>query len=187
MDTLSTHDGLKKEFSTDRRKELAKSGAALPDGSYPIESKEDLSNAIQAFGRANPSDRGKVRAHIIKRAKALGATDMLPADWPGSTKEEGKSLDTLILFGGEVKATGGGNVEGYLVKFSSADDPDLEGDFFTPETDFDVDFPAKVTIYYNHCLDPNLKGRKLGRGEIEADEFGIWVKGQIAQRDEDRK
>jgi hypothetical protein len=30
----------------------AKSGAAMPDGSYPIENTKDLENAIQAIGRA---------------------------------------------------------------------------------------------------------------------------------------
>lgn len=70
-----------RDFSTDERKKLASSGAALPDGSYPIVTVSDLHNAIQAYGRSNPSDRARVKAHIIKRAKALGATSALPEDW----------------------------------------------------------------------------------------------------------
>lgn len=70
---------LEKEFSTEKRKELAKSGAALPDGSFPIENKNDLANAIKAFGRAK--DPAAAKAHIKKRAKALGATDMIPDTW----------------------------------------------------------------------------------------------------------
>lgn len=73
-----------RDFSTDQRKSLAKSGAALPDGSYPIVTAGDLANAIKAFGRSNPGDRAKVKAHIIKRARALKRTDLIPDGWNSS-------------------------------------------------------------------------------------------------------
>jgi hypothetical protein len=66
-------------FSEDQRKEMAKSGTALPDGSFPIATKQDLKNAIQAIGRAK--DRGRAMAHIKKRARALGMAELLPATW----------------------------------------------------------------------------------------------------------
>src|SRR5258706_18789 len=70
---------LKREFSGKERQSAADSGAALPDGSFPIKTKEDVANAIQAIGRAkNPA---KAKAHIKARASALGASDMLPDDW----------------------------------------------------------------------------------------------------------
>lgn len=68
-----------RSFSTKERQRLAKSGQALPDGSYPIVTKQDLQNAIQAYGRA--SNKAAAKRHIIKRAKALGQTAMLPEDW----------------------------------------------------------------------------------------------------------
>ena len=61
-----------KEFSPERRETLAEQNKALPDGSFPIENKRDLVNAIQALGRAK--NRTLVAAHIKRRAKALGAT-----------------------------------------------------------------------------------------------------------------
>lgn len=65
-----------KEFSVNKRKELADKGFALPDGSFPIENKNDIENAIQAYGRAkNQSDAAK---HIAKRAKELGLKDLIP-------------------------------------------------------------------------------------------------------------
>jgi hypothetical protein len=71
--------GEKRDFSTDQREDMAGRGVAMPDGSYPIPDKDALRRAIQSFGRAkNPA---AVRAHIIRRARALGATDMLPEDW----------------------------------------------------------------------------------------------------------
>lgn len=69
----------KRDFSTDDRKRLASSGAALPDGSFPIETAGDLENAIHGLGRAK--DKAKAKAHIIARARTLGATDKLPAGW----------------------------------------------------------------------------------------------------------
>ena len=69
----------KKEFSEEKRKQLADKGHALPDGSFPIENAKDLHNAIQSIGRAkNPAE---AKAHIIRRAKALGAESALPEDW----------------------------------------------------------------------------------------------------------
>lgn len=67
-----------KEFSTEKREKLAKKGFALPDGSYPIETVDDLKNAVSAFGRSNDEDRPKVAKHIESRAKALGKEDMIP-------------------------------------------------------------------------------------------------------------
>jgi uncharacterized protein len=79
-----------KEFSTEKRKALAKTGAAMKSGGYPIESRSDLHNAIQAFGRAkNPA---ATKAHIIKRAKALGATGDLPEGWSDSRGEAKMNL-----------------------------------------------------------------------------------------------
>lgn len=69
----------KTDYSEDRRMEMAKTGMALPDGSYPIENTGDLKNAIQAYGRAK--DKEAAKRHIIKRARALGETQMLPEEW----------------------------------------------------------------------------------------------------------
>jgi hypothetical protein len=67
------------DFTADDRKKLADKGQAMPDGSFPIRNKSDLSNAISAYGRAK--DKAAAKSHIIKRAKALGAAGSLPDDW----------------------------------------------------------------------------------------------------------
>ena len=69
------------DFSPLQRKNLAKKGEALPDGSYPIRNEGDLKNAIKAFGRAKASERGDVKKHIIKRARALKKSDLIPETW----------------------------------------------------------------------------------------------------------
>jgi hypothetical protein len=95
--------------------------------------------------------------------------------------------DTLIAFGGGVKTLEGGKIAGYLVRFTDPASPDLAGEYFTKNTDFDCEFPFKSTIYYNHGLDKNLKRRKLGKVEMKMDDVGIWVEGQLEERDEYEK
>jgi phage head maturation protease len=56
------------------------------DEAYPIDNVSDLKKAIQAYGRAKPGDQAKVKAHIMSRAKALGAESELPDDWKTSKK-----------------------------------------------------------------------------------------------------
>lgn len=68
----------KADFSMAERR-MASSGAAMPDGSFPIRNRADLSNAIQSIGRASNYDAAK--RHIISRARALNATSMLPKEW----------------------------------------------------------------------------------------------------------
>ena len=63
------------------RQKLAKSGKAMPGGSFPIRNGEDLKNAIKAFGRAKSSEKADVKRHIIKRARALGKSDLIPDTW----------------------------------------------------------------------------------------------------------
>lgn len=81
------------EVSDQRRENLAKKGAALPDGSFPIPSVAFLKKAIQAFGRAK--NKAAAKAHIIKRARALGRTDLLPDDWKGSSKGAKEGMEPI--------------------------------------------------------------------------------------------
>lgn len=74
----------KRDYSTEARRRMAESGQAMPDGSFPIANRADLRNAIQSVGRA--SNYEAARRHIISRARALGAEDMLPEDWKKSDK-----------------------------------------------------------------------------------------------------
>ena len=75
---------LKRAFSDETRMEMAKEGTAMPDGSFPIASEADLRNAIQAHGRASDIDAAK--AHIKKRAAALGLEALVPAEWSSDEK-----------------------------------------------------------------------------------------------------
>jgi len=85
----------KRDFSAEQRRSAADSGAAMPGGRYPIENRSDLENAIHAIGRGKGS-HAAIRAHIIRRAKALGAIDALPDGWTAA-KGEFMSRDVAAL------------------------------------------------------------------------------------------
>lgn len=69
----------KRDYSAATRERMAREGTAMRDGSFPIANRTDLRNAIQSVGRA--SNYEAARKHIIRRARALGAEDMLPEEW----------------------------------------------------------------------------------------------------------
>ena len=78
-------------YSDEERKKLADKGFALSDGSFPIKDLKDLKNAIQAYGRAK--DQARAAKFIVKRAKALGAEDLIP-DTEDFQKSLGESAVT---------------------------------------------------------------------------------------------
>lgn len=68
-----------RDFSYKKRKKMAKHGKAMPGGGYPIATRGDVENAVRAIGRAK--NRAKTIHWIMKRARALGAMDLVPDDW----------------------------------------------------------------------------------------------------------
>lgn len=86
----------KRKFSDQQRRSAADDGAAMPDGSYPIKTPEDLKNAIQAYGRAAPGDQAAVMAHIMKRARALGHPEMIPEAWTKAGKGTGAGVESKL-------------------------------------------------------------------------------------------
>jgi len=100
------------KYNTDDRKRMAGEGHAMPDGSYPIADEEDLDNAIHAVGRGG-ADHDAIRRHIIKRAKALGASERIPDNWnaDGSISDSPGNLSEaqiLALFAGELSSSRAG-------------------------------------------------------------------------------
>ncbi|MFJ4735281.1 phage major capsid protein [Streptomyces sp. NPDC088770] len=76
------------DLNTEARAYAAAEGWAMEDGSYPVRplemhGRQDLEAAIHAGGRGSGS-HDQIRAHIVKRAHALGLQALIPADWPGA-------------------------------------------------------------------------------------------------------
>lgn len=99
--------------------------------------------------------------------------------------------DIMVGFGDAVKSTVDGRVSGYLVRFGSTRDTDLEGDFFGPTTDFGRPlnegdtFPLR--LYYAHGMDPQVGRKAIGDGMVTVKNAGLWYEGQIAESDQYRE
>ena len=148
--------------------------------------KYQLDKAAESLGvkigaRNSASDMKRIQeAHEL--LADLGANCRVKAEvveTPIRSVEE--TDDELVYYGGAVKALGDGKLGGYLVRFSTQNDPDLTGEFFTKDTDFGDHVNA--TVYYQHGLDPTIKKRKLGRAELTPDDFGVWAETQLQLRD----
>lgn len=90
---------LERDFSQAERVAMAKRGAAMPlknthgevvGGSYPIETRQDVENAVQDADRTGAGR--KVRKHIAKMARKVNAEDLIPAAWKGSKARESAPL-----------------------------------------------------------------------------------------------
>jgi len=80
------------------RDKAASSGAAMPDGSYPILScsgENSVDSAISAVGRGS-ADHDAIRRHIQKRAKSLGCVSKIPDNW----NADGSLKDAAAVQGG---------------------------------------------------------------------------------------
>lgn len=103
-------------------------------------------------------------------------------------KDEYESVhEELVYYGSEVKALGDGKVAGYLTRYGTPKDVDLEGDFFSIHTDFGIIDGATLPVYYQHGFDGTMKARKLGHGTIKFDDVGLWLEAQLEMRDEYEK
>ena len=117
---------MKRDFSQDERDKAAESGAAMPDGSFPIKTTEDLKNAIHAIGRAK--DPEKARAHIVSRAKSLGATDLLPEEWVSKSAGPAGSSMEVDMTKEELDAMIAASVQKALAEVTKAKTPPKDGD-----------------------------------------------------------
>lgn len=96
--------------------------------------------------------------------------------------------DILISFGGELKSLdNNGKFGGYLVRYSTAKDPDLYGDFFTKSTNYFKENGDTIPILYDHGKNASLKTRQLGRATVKIDDVGLWIEGELNLRDEYEK
>jgi phage head maturation protease len=89
----------------------------------------------------------------------------------------------LIVGGGALKALGEGRVGGYAVYFTSEHQFDLDGDFFTKQTNFELEDRTALSLYFAHGGDPTMKKRELGKAAFKVDDVGVWAETQLDLRD----
>lgn len=99
--------------------------------------------------------------------------------------------EILIAFGGEIKALeekdGKGGFEGFLVRYSDSENPDLVGDFFTKSSELYVEDGAVIPVLYDHGLNATIKRRKIGRAKTSYKDAGLFIQGELDLRDDFEK
>lgn len=91
---------------------------------------------------------------------------------------------TLTYPGDAVKALGAGKVGGYIVRFGTAETRDVQGDYFTPQTDYGLDIATKARIVYDHGLRRDETGRaignrRIGMVDLSSTADGIYAEGTL--------
>ena len=179
------------DYNTAQRKAMAARGHAMPDGSYPIGDASDVEKAVKLVGHSKTYSEAQVKAHIIKRAKAIGATSALPDDW-GQQQEDGKNSaepprDELVraVFEGGVELRSPddrdgrlGTLAGHFATFNrwTTIDSAFEGKFreqIAPgafKKTFDEN-RSSMRALFQHGKDPQVGDKPLGPIEVlrEAD------------------
>ena len=111
-------------------------------------------------------------------------------DQEGMTVPGAAKADEVMVYAGDaVKALPNGHVGGYLVRFSSENDPDLAGEFFTKDTDFGIQDGAKTHVWFHHRgAFKTRDGRTLrltdpiGEGTLKIDDTGVFVDAVLYNR-----
>lgn len=81
-----------RDYSDDLRAELAEKGEAMPDGSYPTPDESALEDAFRAYGRET-GNKPALRRYLVRRAIALGRTDLIPDTWHVEARSNGNTTD----------------------------------------------------------------------------------------------
>lgn len=78
---------------------------------------------------------------------------------------------------------GEGRVGGYLVVWGSPQQRDLQGEYFSPQTELGLDWYDQRPVLYHHGLDGSVKAAVMGViDHLKADSAGIWAEAQLDVR-----
>lgn len=90
--------------------------------------------------------------------------------------------DTLIRIGQKAVINDEGQVDGWLAPFDGPvkGGKDLDGEYFSPDTDFALDYYPSIPIIYAHGQDGEIKATKVGDIPVkDIRDKGLWVQGQL--------
>ena len=76
-----------------------------------------------------------------------------------------------------------GRVGGYLVVWGNPQQRDLQGEYFSPESELGLDWYDQRPVLYHHGLDGNMKAAVIGViDRLKADTTGVWAEAQLDLR-----
>ncbi len=142
-------------------------------------------------GRCRQTVEGALLASLFQNAitNAVGGSSfhraIKTADVTGNVSGDERTDELRIAFGTAVKALDEeGHIGGYLVVWGDRDDRDLQGEYFTADTDFSLEmFPVRPALYH-HGLDATMQVKQVGTIQsIKADDVGLWAEAQLDLHD----
>lgn len=84
-----------------------------------------------------------------------------------------------------LKMLGKDRVGGYLVVWGNPTHKDLQGEYFSPESDLGLDWYSQRPMLYHHGLDATMKSSVVGViDSVKADQTGVWAEGQLNMRNQ---
>lgn len=101
------------------------------------------------------------------------------------------TMKTLVAFGSPIKSLGENKIGGYLVRFGSPQQTDLEGEYFDAQTDFGFakGTTIKTPLWFNHRLPIATKSgmqvwikTRIGDGELSIDDDGVLIEAVLFNR-----
>jgi hypothetical protein len=147
---------LKRDFSTAERAKLASEGKALPDGSYPIPSGEQLEPAA-VLARSGHGQASEAKALIERRAKALGLRNPLQEAQTSKTEGAPVAIDVPLWKSAERE----GKVYGVVL---APDREDSQGDMLDAE---DIEKACHRFMVESRKADVQHNGVQAGADLIE--------------------
>lgn len=76
-----------------------------------------------------------------------------------------------------------GRIGGYLVIWGDPSQRDLQGEYFTPETELGLEWYVQRPVLYHHGLDADLKADVIGViDRLQPDDVGLWAEAQLDLR-----
>lgn len=76
-----------------------------------------------------------------------------------------------------------GRVGGYLVVWGGPQQRDLQGEYFTPDTDLGLDWYEQRPALYHHGLDGDMQATTIGVIDtLKMDQTGLWAEAQLDLR-----
>ena len=83
-----------------------------------------------------------------------------------------------------VKALGDGKIGGFGIRYTDAKHKDLQGDYFTPDSNLWLEHYPEVPLLYQHGMDDTLDTRVIGKAVAQPKDEGVWYEAQLNLRDE---
>jgi len=160
----------------------------VPEGMPMVEAMED-GMAMDEDGMAMDEEEDGIAGGEDGMAMGEEDEEEMYGATVGANRYGGPRKDTLVTRGqglkmlSGVKADGTVKVGGYGILFTGPDDPDLDGQFFTAESDFWLDGrkDAAAWAIYGHGMDEVMGVKRLSPTpwKAEIDEAGVWMEGQL--------